>query len=364
MVVILLPQQAVLESTKLTATEAYYSFAYHRLMGWGYNSQTVVAADAIRGIATLTAGTTTPLTVTGIAGYYLDNQVENAGAAVAVALFGAGVCSVAGANCWGVDTLQSDHLGLNTSTTTGVGLYNEFDFNITSPYTTGAVLAIGPGTWLVQPAGINGISVNTPWGSCGIGPCAPFAKYANGLVVQSGAATTGINIGAANYTVTANVASMPIYMTYYDSSATAQNISFTALGGSFYLGGTTSTVNLDIVKGSLFLPTGQGVQVNNNVLASASATSAFLAPGAGFTTVQVGNGTAQISLNGPVGYGITLPTGTPRYLRLLHGGRRTHIKPRAEDIALIKTKLKDTQAAIILALTIPLLDPADKPTEK
>lgn len=260
-------------------------------------STTVIAGDAVRGVATQTAGSTAPFTVTGVAGYTLNNQPATSGKNVTVSLFGAGVCAVNASVCWGMDTLISDNLGLAVSSGTGKGLYNEADLNVTSPNTVGAGLRLG-GTWLSQPAGINGFSVSTPWGSSGTGPSAPFAKWANAVIVESGAATVGLNIGAADYTPTASTGSMPVYLEYYDASSNPQNISLTATPNVLVLGGTEAS-SFQVLNGGIYLSTGNGIQVNDNVLLSAdSGANAYLASASSFTNVNVGNGTATITHNG------------------------------------------------------------------
>lgn len=256
----------------------------------------VFTDDAVRGIATNTAGTTNSDLITGLAGYFLNNAPASGGRAVNVGVGAYGVCAVNGSNCWGFDSIISDNLGLNISAGTGKGIYNEFDLAVTSASTIGGGMMLG-GTWLVQPAGINGFAVNTVWGACGTGPCAPFAKWASGFIVQSGAASVGVNVGAANYTVTANVPSMPVYLEYYDGSATPQNVSLTALGGQLFLGGTAAA-GFNVVNGGYTASVGNGYSVGTQAVASATATAAFIAPGSGFTSVQVGNGTASIALNG------------------------------------------------------------------
>lgn len=213
---------------------------------------TVNVGDAIRGIATNTPGSTALIT-TGLAGYVLNQQAQASGAAVTAALNGLSICAVDNSACWGVNTLQSDNLaGLQVSSGVGRSLFNEFDFNVTSPSTTGGGLMLG-GTWLVQPtAGINGFSVTTPWGACGTGPCAPFAKWANGFIVANGAASVGMNIGAAAFTPAASVASMPIVLGYFDASSASQNATWTATtfggAGQMALGGTVET-SLFVVNG-------------------------------------------------------------------------------------------------------------------
>jgi hypothetical protein len=208
-------------------------------------SATVAAADAVRGVAVQSAGSTV-YTTTGVAGYVL-NQQSGAGKPAGVAAMGLAICVVDGANCWGADTLISDHLGLNLSTQGQRGLYNEDDINVTSVTTIGSGRQLG-GTWLAQPA-IQGYVVNTPWGACGTGPCAPFAKWLNGFVTQDGATTTGIDIGARDFTPAPSVPSQPVYLRYYDAGGVRQQASMTALGGQIIIGGSTSSTDVALANG-------------------------------------------------------------------------------------------------------------------
>ncbi len=278
----------------------------------------VTAADAVRGIATNTAGTTTPFTIDGVAGYTLNNTAPASGQAVTAALFGIGICAVNNSNCWGSDTIVSDNLGLNTSAGTGRSLFGgEADLQITSTGTSGAGFQIG-GTWLVQPSSApNGFAVLTPWGACGTGPCSPFAKWGVGFITGNGAASIGMSLGTTAVTAAAHVTSQALDFQYYDSSSANQydNLQADGFGNLIYT--TSATIgNFQISKGALLLSTGNGVLINGNVILSAdSGATASIGSGSSFTNINVGNTTAavnafgQVNLNTSSALGLTASTG-------------------------------------------------------
>ena len=275
-------------------------------------------ADAIRGVATNTAGSTAPFIVNGVAGYVYNNQPGNAGYNVTAALDGFSVCAANGSQCWGIDTLQIDNsLGLQVSAGTGRALYNEFDFNVTSTGTTGTGLQLA-GIWLAQPTGgVNGFAVQTPYGASGAGPSAPFAKWDFAFFTQNGAATVGATFGALAYTAAANIGSQPIFLSYFDSSSVNQAVTLQAdTSGDFNISSTATTANLFLAKGSIYLPTMQGLLVNFNAVVSAdSGANAYFGTGASFTAINIGNGTGavdvigQVNLNSATPLGLTATTG-------------------------------------------------------
>jgi hypothetical protein len=204
------------------------------------NATTFNGYDALRGVSVAPALSTVN-TITGVAGYTLNNTVPIGQRSQTVALFGVGTCAANGSQCWGVDTIVSDNPSLvNTGITTGGNkfLTNEHDLNITDASTTGNGLAIG-GTALPTSVtlGINGVAVNKLWGAGGVGT--GTALFANGLITADACCATGLNIGASALSGS-TVSSQPITQNYFDSGGVYRNITLTALGGKLFLGGTAA----------------------------------------------------------------------------------------------------------------------------
>jgi hypothetical protein len=249
--------------------------------------------DPFRGVSVAPPRSTVN-TITGLAGYTLNNTVPRDQRSQTVSLFGVGICVVNNSQCWGVDTIVSDNPSvLNTRATNGTGkyLYNEFDLSITSPNTRGAGLQIG-GTALPTSTtlDVNGIAINKLWGSGGVGT--GTALFSNGFIAADACCAIGATIG-----VTAlagrNVSGMPVYFNYRDSSGGYQNVSLNSAGGTSgtgYLGlGGTSGATLAAITG--FEAGGVGATVLPGDVAMAKGSNAATAPGPGYLKLEVVAGT-------------------------------------------------------------------------
>ena len=196
--------------------------------------------DSSRGVA-IAPALSTVNTITGVAGYVLNNTVPVGQRSQTVSLFGVGVCAVNGSNCWGVDTIVSDNPTLvNTGQTSGTGkfLFNEFDLNITSPSTGGTTLQLG-GTALPTNTtlAINALAVLKLWGAGGSGT--GTALYSNGIVLTNACCATGMNIGASALSGT-NKTGMPVVFQYFDGSGALQSDTITAAFNSLTIGGSSA----------------------------------------------------------------------------------------------------------------------------
>jgi hypothetical protein len=205
-----------------------------------------------------------------------------------------GDCSVNNSQCWGVDTIVSDNpAATNTGITSGTGkyLYNEFDLNITSPHTRGAGLQIG-GTALPTSItlDVNGIAINKLWGSGGA--ATGTALFSNGFIAADACCAIGASIGARALSGN-NVAGMPVYFHYRDSSGTLQNVSLNSAGrtsGAGYLGlGGTAGATLAAATG--FEAGGVGAKVLAGDVAMAKGSNIATGPGTGYLKLEVVAGT-------------------------------------------------------------------------
>jgi hypothetical protein len=207
-------------------------------------------ADALRSIVVVPDQSTD--LVNAIAGYTKNNNTQGtlAGQERASVSVGAyGISNVAGAYTWGFDSILADCSARSGCTGTR-GLFNEFDFNISNAGTIGGGLMLG-GTALVQPAGVNGFAVNSFWGNNFSSPSPPFAKWANGLILQDGCCQVSLSIGAQDFdfSTNSNNAGGSIALGFWDatSSHAKQAITLAAdagatsgtTGGTLFIGGSS-----------------------------------------------------------------------------------------------------------------------------
>ena len=212
------------------------------------NSTSFNGYDSLRGVVSAPPSSTVN-TITGVAGYSLNNTVPIGQRSQTAALFGVGVCAADNSNCWGIDTITSDNpTQNNTGVTAGVGkfLFNEFDLNITSPNTQGANLQVG-GTALPTNTTIpvNAIGINKLWGAGGAGT--GTALYTNGMVIADACCATGFLMGSSALSG-ANKVGMPMTFNYRDNGGILQNETLTAGFGTLTIGGS-STYGLQIASG-------------------------------------------------------------------------------------------------------------------
>lgn len=252
--------------------------------------------DAIRGVA-IAPALSTVNTITGIAGYTINNTVPIGQRSQTVAVFADAVCAANGTNCWGFDSIVSDNpTSGNTGVTAGTGkfLTNEMDLNITSPNSSGNGLAIGGTALPASIGGFNGVSIAKLWGAGGQGT--GTALFANGFNVADAAAATGINIGASALSG-ASQPSMPVTLNYRAGNNTYQNITLTAAAsgagsaGTLTVGGSGSSDNLSLVVGGLFLAANNGLTVGSNLVLSADASANLILGNAAGATQFKGTGT-------------------------------------------------------------------------
>lgn len=196
--------------------------------------------DSVRGVAQANASSTVN-TVTGVAGYTLNNTVPIGQRTQTAALFGVGVCAVNSSNCWGIDTIVSDNPSIGntgTSSATGVFLYNEFDVNISSPNTQGSNLRLGGTSWPTSlTLNFNALGITKLWGPGGSGT--GTALYAGGIVFEDACCASGIVLGATALSGT-NKQSQNIVFNYRDNAGVLQNTTLGSLGGMLFVGGTTN----------------------------------------------------------------------------------------------------------------------------
>jgi hypothetical protein len=204
----------------------------------GCSTATCVNADAIRGVATATAGTTV-VNTNGIAGYVMNLNPSGGVGQNSVGVFGDCIAAVNGSQCWGINTLITDNTSQNVGTGTGRTLNNEFDFNVMSPATTINGLLL-QGNSLAQPANANGITVlplhigyyDKTW----------TTSFWSG----NGASTSAMYVGTHGTPAAANVVSQPINFAYTDGSSALHT---TQLYGSAY--GINATANIAALGGTM-----------------------------------------------------------------------------------------------------------------
>lgn len=276
----------------------------NQIYNWTQNAApgTLNTYDAGRFVAVNQPGSTV-FEVQGVAGYVLNNNSTGA-TSQAVAVWGNADCAVSGSQCWGLATIVSDQIpgATGTNTHTGVFLYNEFDLNVTSASTSGAMLQLG-GTAL--PTGvtlnINGLSLNRFWGAGGAGTATSLLS--NGIVIANACCQTGILIGA-NALSGATHDGMPIVMQFWAGDATEQYLSLTpspsgaVKDGTLFLGAPTGKANLALANGSIYLPNNSGVFANLLALATMGGTTANMCNDSGFAICNVGASATQVAVLG------------------------------------------------------------------
>jgi hypothetical protein len=199
---------------------------------------TFQSVDGVRGVGIANPSSTVN-TVTGVAGYTMNQTVPTGQRSQTSAVFGESVCAVNSSQCWGIATITSDNPTLgNTGTSSGTGkfLFNEFDLYVSSPNTKGGAIVAG-GTALPTNTtlDINGISVNKLWGSGGQGTGS--ALFSNGFIAADACCATGLTVGATG-TSGANIPSMNIAFNWFDGSSAIQNTQLQVLGGILFVNGT------------------------------------------------------------------------------------------------------------------------------
>lgn len=172
---------------------------------------TCVNADAVRGTATATAGSTVTNT-SAIAGYVLNQNPNGGTGQNAVSLFGTAISAVDGSQTWGLNTNLSDNVSSAVSSGHNRVLNNELDFNITSPYTqvNGLVLQ---GASAATPAQANGfvvenLRINTyavPWN--------------NAFLSGNGGATVALYVGTLGSPSSANTISQSVSFIHTNSGS-------------------------------------------------------------------------------------------------------------------------------------------------
>lgn len=188
---------------------------------------------------------------------------------------------------WALNTVAAD-MGFPV---TNAGA--EFDTNCTNAGShCNGITVIGAST--AQFTG-NGISVSSP-SIQSIGA----VKWSNGFIVESGAATVALAVGATQSTPAGNIGSQPIDFVYYNGLGvtniytvavnTGQALSITSSAGSHQaVLGVDGVVQLP-QAGSLVLGVDQAV-------ASTGSGVLDFASGNTLTAVSIGNGTAELTIN-------------------------------------------------------------------
>jgi hypothetical protein len=260
-----------------------YGWAFTAGLGNGY-------VDALRGVAYVNAASTASL-VNGVAGYVMVSAPKGAGGyPTSVALFGVGIADVNSSQVWGLNTLLSDNRGQTVSAGTGKLLYNELDFNVTSPNTDVFGLVI-QGASLAQPAVSNAFLI----GPLALGPynSGDYSKqWSSGVQIDDNVTALALNIGIGGATKAAGAGSQIIQMNYMDNSAVEQHAYLQAItvgqeGGAnaaFYVSNQSATIVTDVgVKNGGFFTqdsaTGSGMTIGRLGTTGASLPSQLLTLG-------------------------------------------------------------------------------------
>jgi hypothetical protein len=151
-------------------------------------------ADAVRGVATATSGSTVT-NVNGIAAYVLNQNPSANNGANSVGLFSTVISAVDGAESWGINTNLTDNInGFAVSSGQRRQLLNELDFNVTSINTAvnGLILQ---GASVQQPYSANGFVVG------GLHLQSDAYKWGNAFLSEPGAATVALDVGLAHWDV-------------------------------------------------------------------------------------------------------------------------------------------------------------------
>lgn len=274
---------AVMSKSGITA-EQIYEWAI------GPGSNPAPSYDGIRGVVEQPLGSTV-LDVNAVAGYVVNRNTRAGSPATQVtgALKGIGVCAVDDSSCWGIFTILADNEGINLSAGTGRFLFNEFDYNVTSPNTViGGIIG---GTWLAQPAGASGMTVFKPTGT-------GVWDYAFGGA--AGCCTTAFYIGPSQSSGS-NIPSQNLDFHFYDAGGVDRTTTLVAGINGFAIStsGTAAQGSLALLKaGAIYNTTDTGgYQVNSKTVATVSGTAASIAPDVTFTAVGVGSTNAPLTLH-------------------------------------------------------------------
>ena len=208
--------------------------------------------DVVSSVLNITSGSTM-IHAAATSGYVkVDSTVTNG-----VALFGTGMATVNSSNVWGINTLLQDSATRAVSAATGIGLYNEFDFNVMSPNTSVIGLSVG-GNSLSQPTSAIGYNV---------APLGTGIKWTHSFYSQDAATdpSTGwaILIGAGSASGT-NINSQRLGLMWFDSGSTRQATVLQMDSGYFTIKSTGTLAGVQFQNASLFLDAGKSVTIGGN----------------------------------------------------------------------------------------------------
>jgi hypothetical protein len=220
--------------------------------------------DAVSGVLEIKTGSTV-LHASAVGGYVdLDEDDTNG-----VCLFGAGLLRGDDQHLWGLNTVLMDNATYTGHSGTGRILANELDFNVCGTATQVMGLSLG-GNSLAQPTTANGFLVNSLGSNI---------KWTTGFWSMDGCATNAFVAGATAASGT-DVDSQPMQWHYFDGSSNKKIVQMyaDAYSGTAYLTlSCTGNLAFKILAGDIFLDTGQGLRVNNNVVVSDRVINADLA---------------------------------------------------------------------------------------
>lgn len=186
---------------------------------------------------------------------------------------------------WGINGILTDAYGQAAGAAIGRFLFNELDFNINNPNTSGTLLQLGiNGT--AQGSGIGGIT----W----IGP-GPYYFDAC-MSSQDHIAVVFANIGLQN-AVGIATASQNVNW-HFDAAQMTQGV---LSGGTMVLASTGGNpANLHLTNGLLLLDDGKGIDVNSHLAVAGSGTAGFLFTDGTWANLSIGNASCLTSINGNV----------------------------------------------------------------
>ncbi|MFD1104059.1 hypothetical protein [Sphingobium olei] len=158
----------------------------------------------------------------------------------AVGLFVAGVNAVDRSATWAINTALNDAEVNGSARLRGrklIGWEADFDISGASTVEGMAMLIQGAG----QPANANAFQIGRAAGA--------KAKWTNGYIVNDGAASYGLQIGA-NGEAGANVPGIPNMFSYRDKGATRQQMKLSAVNGAFDIGSTEYADQVSLFTGN------------------------------------------------------------------------------------------------------------------
>jgi hypothetical protein len=344
------------------ATTAHYVYT----CAIGTCNGTAPIYDAVRGVMNSLAGQGSDTFTNAVSGYVIERTGRSGppyGSFPVSAAFNAiGICAADGCGVWGFNSILTDNEGQSVSSHGARFLFNEYDFNVTSPNTTVSALNIG-GTWLSQPLAAFGPSILAPSGEVVISTNNTTASGNNTLhfasttgvvdgrkiqtanvmagttvsshtsttVVMSANATgsgvassqavyfepgfiwnwgwgttdncclTAFHVGAAA-AAGASVASQNVDMLWFDASGVQKTttLAATATGLNLASSGSSGSLAINLLGAGTFRTgDGGGLSINGLAVASGSGTTLSLGSDAGWTTaIGVGNTVAPLNLHG------------------------------------------------------------------